>query len=351
MCHRFCAWLQGNGSSANATVDPYFNEFAANADMFDAIHPTWWTLKRNAVGKIVLSALYGNPVADKPSWRSNQIVPNTTKGGKRAKLIPMIGYGSRPGEEPNGLATEVLTTALDEHVAEIVAKIVAYDYDGIDIDYEHLNPSLRDTFTSFIHTLRAKMPRGKEVSVAVGPAVDDTEQGHFDDAALAQIADHLHVMGYDFHHCGSPDTGPEAPLGWIRVVVKRFAGLNAGGTVGKMLLGVPNYGVIDTASGPVPDPRPLKYWLDQFGDTYATSTDHMRVCKVSTAYFVADERSPNATSCEGHVYFDDIDSLEQKVCAAAKEHIGGITLWTLGGVPNRPSGRSFYEMVRAHFPK
>jgi hypothetical protein len=66
---------------------------------------------------------------------------------------------------------------------------------------------------------------------------------------------------------------------------------------------------------------------------------------------IASGRAPNAQSSQGHLYFDDLASLEEKVAAAASAGIGGISYWNVGGEPDRPGARSFFDMVRAYFPK
>jgi len=52
------------------------------------------------------------------------------------------------------------------------------------------------------------------------------------------------------------------------------------------------------------------------------------------------------------VYFDDLASHEEKVAAAANAAgLAGITYWTIGGEPDRPGPKSFFEMIRSYFPK
>jgi spore germination protein YaaH len=55
---------------------------------------------------------------------------------------------------------------------------------------------------------------------------------------------------------------------------------------------------------------------------------------------------------KGHLFFDDLASLEEKVVVAQNGGLGGITYWTIGGEPDQPSGPlDFFQMVRSHFPK
>jgi spore germination protein YaaH len=63
-------------------------------------------------------------------------------------------------------------------------------------------------------------------------------------------------------------------------------------------------------------------------------------------------RSPNAALANGdRMFFEDLGSLEEKVEAAAEGGLGGIGYWSVGGEPEDPAGRSFFAMVRGHFPR
>ena len=60
---------------------------------------------------------------------------------------------------------------------------------------------------------------------------------------------------------------------------------------------------------------------------------------------------PNGSNGSSYAFFDDISSLQQKVTYAASKGFGGITYWTIGGEPNAPAGQSFFQMIRASFPR
>ncbi len=54
------------------------------------------------------------------------------------------------------------------------------------------------------------------------------------------------------------------------------------------------------------------------------------------------------------MFFEDLGSLEERVEAAQRGGLGGITYWAMGGEPEAPGPggpRTFFQMVRSHFPR
>src|SRR6185312_556812 len=102
-------------------------------------------------------------------------------------------------------------------------------YDGLDLDYEHLDPehlpeglgpgNTRETeraaFSAFfVEAAREMHAAGKTISVAV-PVITDMYEPAYDYDLLSREADAVHVMNYDFHYEEGAHAGPLAPLGWV----------------------------------------------------------------------------------------------------------------------------------------
>jgi spore germination protein YaaH len=334
--HHFCGWLMATGLTPVAQ-DANFAHFVANADQFDAVHPTWYHL----ASATTFAPSFGEGAP--------QVLAATTVGGKRTLIIPTIA--AVDGNQPTLASQMIHDPALRaQHIAAIVSLVTSKKYDGIDLDYEHLPEADRDAFSQFAAELGAKLhAQGKTLSFAVG-ALITSRFGHWDYTKLAAAADQLHVMGYDFHYLGS-HPGPVAPLGWIQQVVAYIGTISGGSVKQKFILGVPNYGVAGNDSG-------VTAWfgsgMDSIGLTggsYATTTAHMGVCPLTNGTIMPSGRAPNASTTQGHLFFDDLASMEEKVTAAQAGGLGGVTYWTIGGEPDRPGPRTFFEMMRFHFPK
>jgi spore germination protein YaaH len=334
--HRFCGWVEASGYVV-PEQDPSYTTFAAHADDFDAVHPVWWHLS----SATTLTATYGEGSAT--------ILNGTTATGKRTLLIPTItaADGAQPGYVVQMIGDATLRAA---HVATIVQLVVSKGYDGIDIDYEHLPDSARAGYSQFASDLATALhAQGKTLSFAVGP--DTTDLGFWDFTALSAVADELHVMGYDYHSLGT-HLGPVAPLGWIKQVVAYIQTIAGGTRTGKFILGIPNYGIAGPDSGTAGWFGSSMDAINMVSGNYVTTTDHMTVCPYRNGGPVVDPgRAPNAQSSQGHLYFDDLASMEEKVAVAAAAGLGGLTYWTIGGEPDRPGPRTFFQMVRSYFPK
>jgi hypothetical protein len=309
--HRFCGWLQ----------------------------PTGWV-----------------PIDQDPNYAttfgegSAVIFQHTTTGGGRTLLIPTIGVvdNNEAGYARTMLYDDNLRA---QHEDAIVSLVMTKKYDGIDLDYEHLSDSDRDAYSKFTAELAAKLhAQGKTLSHAVG-GLTSARFSSWDYAALAQSSDQLHIMGYDYHFLGS-HPGPVAPLGWIQNVVAWAASVNGGATKAKFLLGLPNYGLAGSDSGTTAWFGSAMDSIALTGGSYATTTTHMASCPYTNGVAMAAGRAPNATgTAQGHLYFDDLASMEEKVSAAQAVGLGGITYWTIGGEPDRPGNVSFFDMIRSHFPR
>ncbi|MFT3769776.1 MAG: glycosyl hydrolase family 18 protein [Minicystis sp.] len=338
--HRFCGWLYG--SQDPVEMKRNYDTFAAHAEDFDAVHPTWFHV--TSPTQIEARTI---------GFEDPRVIENTTRGGKRTLLMPTIQAENPPDRDH--AHTMLHDPALrKQHVAAIVALVLEHHYDGVDLDYEHLNQTLGEgqtireegkAFSAFVAEVGAALhAHGKALSLAV--PVQGSNNGIYDYEALSASADHVHVMGYDYHWEDGPHLGPVAPLGWVRAVVDYIGTIDGGQRRDRFILGVPNYGLVgDTAAVCSPSTA----CLAMAGEDYRTTTDHMSHCPMGS-----DDagRAPNQTLPDGRVmFFDDLASLEEKVQAASHGGLGGIGYWSIGGEPDRPGPRSFFEMVRSYYPK
>lgn len=95
-----------------------------------------------------------------------------------------------------------------EKIASLVESYVndcqANGYDGIDLDFEHLSPSVRATYSDFLQKASAALhAAGKKMSHCVGfyPALyaDENTQIFYDPAVLENTCDLVRVMCYDMY--------------------------------------------------------------------------------------------------------------------------------------------------------
>jgi spore germination protein YaaH len=160
------------------------------------------------------------------------------------RVVPFLSNHWNLQAGVNGLAKR---EALAQSIAEAVQK---YNLDGVNIDIEGVGHQYRDQFTDFVRIVRNKVPRNKEVSVAVASNPNGWKtgwHGFYDYAALSKISSYLMLMTYDESWQGS-EPGPVASLPFVEKSV-HYA-LKNGVPKEKIVIGIPFYGRIWKTNGP-----------------------------------------------------------------------------------------------------
>ncbi len=234
---------------------------------------------------------------------------------------------------PSQILSLLTTPAHRTQAIETIAQQAAVgNADGVCIDFEgSVSNGWPAHLPAFVTDLRARLRQDNpdaEVVVAT-PAVN---WGHWNFAALAQAADLLFIMGYDFHGSWSGTTGPSAPLtgGGLNLtdtVVNQYAAARAA-AADKLVLGLPLYGNAWRASGPGAG-APV---LGHLGSvTYATA-----VAQAADLGRLWDpvSRTPWYRVPEGaswrQVWYDDAESLGLKIDLAGQHDLAGVGAWALG---------------------
>lgn len=214
------AWMPTSWSDSDQTIA----SFEANKDLLDEISPFWYGVNSN-----------GSLAAD---------------GGARDRKLVEIAHANNVLVIPTihnittyDTVTGILTnpSRRSRHVELIVAEVLEYNYDGIDIDYESLAPELRDAYSAFIVELsQALRAQNKLLTVAAHAKTSDWGGlgGYQDWALLNQHVDRVRIMTYDLSWSGGRP-GPIAPLYWVEDVAEYAL------TVlepEKIVIGVPFYG-------------------------------------------------------------------------------------------------------------
>src|SRR5947209_16432968 len=143
--HHRCASLNDDMALGTASL-------IANADFFDAVHPYFWTL---SAGGTLNATSFVDDATIVATARAHSI-----------ELMPLV-YGG----DNASLIESVISSpaAIAAHVKILVDLAVSHNYDGIELDYEHLwTASDRPGYTALVQQLAAGLhAHGKELSLAV----------------------------------------------------------------------------------------------------------------------------------------------------------------------------------------
>ena len=179
------------------------------------------------------------------------------------KLLISVGGWS----DSQYFSDAVSTASRRERFAEsCVAFVEEQRLDGVDLDWEYPvsggaagnihRPEDRQNFTKLLRELRARLDRqgrrdGKDYSLTIAGAAGSWYLDQIEAAKVADIVDHIFLMGYDFHgpweryaDFNAPLYAPSgaSPQGRTGVAASLEAYLKKGVPAEKIVLGMPLYG-------------------------------------------------------------------------------------------------------------
>ena len=213
----------------------------------------------------------------------------------------------------------------DRLVSAIVDLVTAKGYDGIQIDFEGLNPTDRALLVDFMRRLHERLaPLGKLTTMAVAAKASDVQTGWggvYDYAALAPHVDLVVLMAYDYHYQNGKEPGAIAPVGWVRSAAQ-FGAREFG--AGKTLLGMPLYGMDwNTAKGP-----PARTVRMDDGAALAARPG------ATSGYSVVDDanwvRYTDETGDAHESWYEDERSIAAKLQVMTDLGLAGFAAWRLG---------------------
>jgi spore germination protein YaaH len=195
------------------------------------------------------------------------------------------------------------------------------NYDGVNIDFEFIDPSDSDNFTTFLRELKSKLGPDRELSVAVFARTGSEKwPTAYNYRSIGEIADRVVVMTYDYSYATSA-AGPVAPLWWVEDVVDYMLN-TARIPPDKLLLGVATYGY-NWGTGQKGTTVTLDK-LNSLKNTYRVSE-----------YFDTASMSPYYTYTDGNgiahkIWLENERSLTEKWKVALNNNLGGISFWRIG---------------------
>jgi spore germination protein YaaH len=300
------AWLPDSFDSPNRA------SFEENADILDEVSPFWYST--DARGNLRAGAdARDQTLVELAHSKNVWVIPTVHNIVNGADPVPAI---MRSAERRNA------------HVRNIVEEVLAHNYDGIDIDYEFLDSSLREEYSAFIEELAGALhAQGKLLTIAVhAKDCDQCGLGGFQDwAALGQWVDRLRIMTYDYHWRGG-GPGPVAPLYWVNDVAAYAKSVV---DPAKVVIGVQFYGYDWPAGG---GEASAYTWQDfkQIIDAYGPEVN---LVETDSNGRPVQENKISYTTRQGRrtAYFATSRSLDAKLGLVQSVDLAGIAIWRLGG--------------------
>lgn len=245
------------------------------------------------------------------------------------KIVPFL---SNHWDKQGGSLALDRVEALAKEIADAVLK---YNLDGINVDIENVSHQYREKYTELVRLLREKLPKEKEVSVAVAANPKGWTQGwhgSYDYKALGKYADHLFLMAYDEHFNGG-EAGPVASISFVEESI-RYALKYV--PKEKIVLGVPFFGRIWSEDGSVKGigmtNRQIASAIEKTGGTVTVHPDFKSVkadIRVNSTHSITVNgrklKPGNYT-----IWYDNSDTLKYKLSLVDKYGLKGAGSWSVG---------------------
>ena len=247
--------------------------------------------------------------------------------GNGYKVWPMVS-NAVAAKESLEVTSEIMNSYENrkELIEQIVDVCVAYDLDGINIDFENMKQEDIDLYSRFIIELT---PRLNEIGMVVSVDVTAPDGGEtwsmcFDRNVIGDVADYIIFMAYDQNGISSTTAGTTAGYNWIELNLVKFLQTEEIES-DKLILGIPFYTRIWTedANGEVvrsstvnmediedvlPDDV-QKNWDDELKQYYVEYQDGEYTRKM---------------------WVEDLESLKAKVSLVNENNLAGVASWQYG---------------------
>ncbi|MEN3044415.1 MAG: glycosyl hydrolase family 18 protein [Candidatus Hydrothermales bacterium] len=215
--------------------------------------------------------------------------------------------------------------------------VTNYNIDGVNIDFEFVTASVRDSFSKFINDLYYTLinhPQGRKELFIATPAIPEWYPG-YNISYLSTHSDGLFVMAYDFHYSGSSVAGPVSPLipssQWGPYCVSKSirSYKQYGANPDKIILGMPYYGYNwPTQSSQIGSSTRgsgdavIFYYAKQNSSNYGRLWDINSLTPWYRYYISGDGWY--------QTWYDDSVSIDLKIKTAVDSGLSGIGCWALG---------------------
>jgi|GEM_PF-1559269 len=247
--------------------------------------------------------------------------------------------------------SEIIMTNLDEQqkiIDKILLWINSYDLDGINIDFENMNPDHKQLFNEFCTNLKKSMPEDKPLSACVtvkliSSSADTNPWQAYDRGGLAKAVDYITVMTYDEHKASTKK--PVASIEWVDIHIRRLLEEIPSE---KLVMGIPFYGVDYRAE--VVDAQTLSVnpiWKDsghtttifQLNSLLETGQYKYKNDLIITLDYwinkggwdadlgISDYSFVDTAGIQHTIWIDDENSIYQKARLANDYNLAGVAVW------------------------
>ena len=265
------------------------------------------------------------------------------------KLLISVGGWSDSQYFSDAAATAARREAF---AASCVDFVVAQGLDGVDLDWEYPvsggapgtihRPADKQNFTKLLQELRTRLDRqgrrdGKDYSLTIAGAAGSWYLNQIEAVKVADLVDHIFLMGYDLH--GPWDTSADfnaplytpsgaSPQGKSSIADSVQAYLDKGIPAEKLVLGMPLYGYAYQGVSSQNNGLYSTYTSAK-SVSYRTLKKNYLSNDAYRQYRHQEAQVPYLYGSRTFISYDDAESLAAKAALARSRDLGGIGFWEL----------------------
>lgn len=209
-------------------------------------------------------------------------------------------------------------------INSIIKSLRSNNFNGVNIDFEMLNSSDRDAYTSFMKELYSTLhPQGYIVSLALPAKTYDSVKAYwsyaYDYASLGNYSDQVILMTYDEHYPGGTP-GPIASINWVQQVVSYAASVIPRS---KLLLGLAAYGYDWPSNGGATVSYSIQT-ANNIAEKYGAEIQWNSSAQVPYYNYTDNNQVTHS------VYFENSTSIGYKLNIVNNSNLLGAAIWRLG---------------------
>ena len=296
------AWFQVTNSSANSGL----SEYLANTNGLNVLSPTWFYLSDNAGGVGDYGSLEAVTLCHQQGIQVWGLLSNLVV------------------DEVDTTAVLNTTSARDNLINNILAKAIAYDLDGINIDLETISANAADGYVEFIRELSLKCEKN-DLILSVDNYVPSASSAYYNRSAQADYADYCVIMAYDEHYSGSEEAGSVSSIDFVKNGVKDTL---EEVPADQIILALPFYTRLWKTTG---DSVTSTSMGMQEASEYLIKNDIETTWDDETGQYYAEFEQDGSTYS---IWMEDNKSLDLKLQVFEDNKLAGVSFWKLGFEPS-----------------
>ncbi len=276
-----------------------------------------------------------NPQEEEPGWTALKADTYQKYNAKQSLLVVSGDDGAIGDMIGNPVASA------NNLIADVAPIMKEKGFTDLNLDIETFmdaSESARTNFTLFVQTVTEQIKDQKLGTVTLDLIpIALVKSKIYDAKALGAIVDRVVLMTYDYHYTGSFTSGANAPIGGAEVTIEYDTQTAVKEALKvmppqKILLGIPLYGYEWETLGSAPESATIPG-----GSSIASVrrvADLLSACATCSAQIDQVAKEPYVIYQDNdyfnQIYFENEDSMKEKIAMAQTYHLGGVALWALG---------------------